>query len=154
MRTGLELLTVLGLATLAAVGTWRLAGPPPRVEVTCDPAAIGPEEVCLETIRDDDGILWIDARTEEEWRRDGLPGSIHLTTAGGADFDGLVADHGDRIATAERAVVYCGDLGCGLSKEVAGRLRGYGLIHDVRALHGGWAALKAAGWVTDSNPAP
>ncbi len=153
MRAWLELLTVLGLATLAAVGTWRLAGPPPA-EVTCDPAAIGPEEVCLETIRDDADILWIDARTEAEWRRDGLPGSIHLTTTGGADFDGLVAVHGDRIATAEKAVVYCSDLGCGLSKEVAGRLRGYGLIHDVRALYGGWAALKAAGLITDSNPAP
>lgn len=152
MKAGVELLAVLGLAALAAAGAWWLAGPPrPPSVVACDPAAIGPEEVCLETVRNDAGVLWIDARTEAEWRRDGLPESIHLTSA---DFDELVAANGDRIAAAGKAVVYCGDLGCGLSREVAGLLRGYGLIQDARALHGGWAALKAAGLVTDSSREP
>jgi hypothetical protein len=36
---------------------------------------------------------------------------------------------------------------------VAKRLRELGFIPEVRALHGGWDALKQAGLVKDSNPA-
>lgn len=155
MRSGTELLVVLGLAVFAAFGAWRLAGPPPvPVAPDCDPAALPPGEVCLESVRDDASVLWIDARTASEWRHDGLPGSIHLTTAGGEDFDALVAANAGKLAGAERVVVYCGDLGCGISKEVANRLREYGLVREASALYGGWAALKAAGMIKEPTPGP
>ena len=124
--------------------------------MACDPAAISPEEICLATVRaewPEGGFLWIDARSAEEWERDGLAGSVHLTTIGGGSFDEQVEASLERLGTASRAVVYCGSAGCGTSKEVAKRLRELGMIPEVRALHGGWDALRQAGLVKDSNSA-
>lgn len=155
MKSGTELLLVFGVAVLAAIGAWRLAGPAPRTEApSCDPANLPPGEVCLDAVKEDPSVLWIDARTASEWRNNGLPGSLHLTTVGGEDFEARIAEIASRLADAEKIVVYCGDLGCGVSKEVAGRLRDYGLARDARALHGGWSALNAAGMIKGSTPAP
>ncbi|TAE74669.1 MAG: hypothetical protein EAZ65_00095 [Verrucomicrobia bacterium] len=153
MRAGLELALVLVCASLGAVGTWWLTGPPLRVRV-CDPAAIAEEEICLETLQTNwsaDGFLWIDARRAEDWKRDGVEGSLHLTTLEDVDFSKQVEDSLERLVGIQRAVVYCGSSGCGISKEVVLRLRELGLIPEVRALHGGWDALLEAGLVKDSS---
>lgn len=155
MRAGTELMWVLACASLGALATWRIAGPPERV-VACDPAAISAEEICLATLRaewPEGGFVWIDARGAEEWKRDGMAGSIHLTIAGGEAFDAQVEAALERLAVAPRAVVYCGSAGCGTSKEVAKRLRELGMIPEVRALHGGWEALRQAGMIRGSSPA-
>lgn len=155
MKSFTELALVLTCASLGALGTWAYLGPPSR-EVPCDPAAISEEEICLANLRADwpDGsFLWIDARPAEEWQRDGIAGSINLTTAGPISFEEQMEISLDRIGTAPRAVVYCGSAGCGISKEVVKRLREFGLIPEVRALHGGWDALRQAGLVKGSNPA-
>lgn len=155
MKAVAEMVLVLACAGLGAFATWKLGGPPSRA-VACDPAAISSIEICLDTLRaewPEGSFLWIDARGEDEWRRDGLPGSVHLTTAGGADFDGQLAAAGERLIAVRRAVVYCGSSGCGTSKEVAKRIVDYGMLPEVRALHGGWEALRQAGMVRDSSPA-
>jgi rhodanese-related sulfurtransferase len=155
MKAGAELLLVLACASLGALATWRISGPPSRA-VACDPAAISAEEICLATLRaewPEGGFVWIDARDSDEWRRDGIAGSLHLTTVGGGSFDEQVEAALERLATAPRAVVYCGSAACGTSKEVVKRLRELGLIPEVRALHGGWEALRQAGLVTGSSPA-
>lgn len=144
---------VLGCAVLGAVATWKLGGPPSRSPV-CDPATIAPIEICWETLQaewPEGSFLWIDARSEPEWRRDGVPGSIHLTTAGGADFDSQLLAVGERMVSFRKAVVYCGSSGCGVSKEVAKRITEYGVLPEARALHGGWEALRQAGRIKDSN---
>jgi rhodanese-related sulfurtransferase len=155
MKAATELALVLTCASLGALGTWAYVGAPSR-EVPCDPAAISAEEICLANLRSEwpeGSFLWIDARSAEEWRRDGIAGSIHLTTAGPDSFGEQMEASLDRLGTANRAVVYCGSAGCGISKEVVKRLREFGLIPELRALHGGWEALHRAGLVKGSSPA-
>lgn len=154
MKTATELALVLACASFGALATWKIAGPPSRA-VPCDPAAIPAEEICLATLLagwPDGGFLWIDARTVDEWQRDGIAGSVHLSTVDGGGFEEQVEASLDRLATASRAVVYCGSAGCGVSKEVVKRLNELGMIPEVRALHGGWEALHQAGLVTGSSP--
>lgn len=154
MRAATELALVLSCAALGGLGTWMIAGPPSRV-VACDPATLAGGEICLSTLQSDwpEGeFLWIDARTEEEWKRDGIPGSIHLTTVGGGSFEEQVEANLEQLGTAARAVVYCGSAGCGISKEVVKRLEALGMIPEVRALHGGWEAMHQAGLVKGSSP--
>lgn len=154
MRAATELVLVLGCASLGALGTWAIVGKPSR-EVPCDPASIAAEEICLETLRaqwPDGSFLWIDARPAEEWQRDGIEGSINLTTAGTISFEEQMEVSLERLGTASRAVVYCGSAGCGVSKEVVKRLKEFGMIPELRALHGGWQALHQAGLVKGSSP--
>ena len=153
MRTITELAIVLCLASAGAVATWKIAGPPDR-SVACDPAKISEDEVCLATVKAEWGeVLWIDARREEDWKRDGLPGSIHITTMGKVPFDQQVEASMEALVQGRKAVVYCDGINCTLSKEVARQLRGYGLLPEVKALHGGYDALKAAGMIKGSTPA-
>ena len=54
-------------------------------------------------------------------------------------------------------VIYCDDLNCALSHELAERLKHEfeGLVpEDIRVLQGGHVALRAAGRITNSNPEP
>ena len=151
MRTITELALVLTLSSAAAVATWKIAGPPDRSAV-CDPAVIAPDEICLATVQAEwKDVLWIDARPEAEWKKDGVPGSIHLTTVGSGSFEEQMEASFERLGQAQRAVVYCGDVGCGVSKEVVKRLREFGIVSEVKALHGGTAALQAAGLLKSSN---
>ncbi len=155
MKTVAELALVLSCASLGAFGTWAILGAPSR-EVPCDPAAISEEEICLANLQaewPDGSFLWIDARPAEEWQRDGIEGSINLTTAGPLGFEEQMEVSLERLGTASRAVVYCGSAGCGVSKEVVKRLREFGMIPELRALHGGWDALRQAGLVKGSSPA-
>jgi rhodanese-related sulfurtransferase len=154
MRAVTELALVLVLSSLGAVATWKIAGPPDRTvkAVVCDPAKIGPDEICLASVQAEwTDVLWIDARPEAEWKKNGVPGSIHLTTVGGGSFEEQLEASFERLGTAQRAVVYCGDVGCGISKEVVKRLREYGMPPEVKALHGGSAALQVAGLLKNSN---
>lgn len=154
MKTVTELLLVVLVATLGAVATWKIAGPPER-GVACDPAMLSAEEICLDTLTaewPEGSFLWIDARSEEEWEKNGLPGSIHLTTVSDVPFDQQLEQSFEALSTASRVVVYCTSEACGTSKEVVKRLKELGLIPEVRALYGGWAALKYSELVKDSNP--
>jgi len=155
MKTVTELALVLACASLGAVATWKVTGPPSRA-VICDPATITPDEICLSTVQAEwpaGSFLWIDARPAAEWKLNGIPGSIPLTMTGDTSFDEQVEASLEKLGTAQRALVYCGSSGCGVSKEVAKRLKDLGFIPEVRALHGGWDALKQAGLVKDSSPA-
>ena len=155
MRAAAELLLVLACASLGAGATWKKAGPPAR-EIPCDPTTLAAEEICLSTVLaewPEGSFLWIDARTKEEWQRDGLDGSVPLTVVGETSFQEQVEASLEKLATAPRAVVYCGSAGCGTSKEVVKRLTELGMIPEVRALHGGWDALRQAGRVKGSSPA-
>lgn len=156
MRAAGEMALVLGCAALGGLGTWMIVGPPSRV-VACDPSSLAAGEICLSTLQlqadwPEGRILWIDARTADEWKRDGMPGSIHLTTVGGGSFEEQVEANLEQLGTAPRAVVYCGSAGCGISKEVVKRLEALGMIPEVHALHGGWEALHHAGLVKGSSP--
>ncbi|WP_035605737.1 rhodanese-like domain-containing protein [Haloferula sp. BvORR071] len=154
MRTIAELGLVLLLATAGAVGTWKIAGPPDR-SVPCDPKQISPDEVCLATVKAEWGdVLWIDARSEADWKRDGLEGSIHITTMGQVPFDQQIEANMEAIMKGHKAVVYCNGVKCTVSKETARQLRDFGMLPEVKALHGGYDALNAAGMIKLRGSSP
>lgn len=163
MNTFAQVAVIGAMSVAAAVGQWKYAPEPGKpTPVACDPALMPADEICLATAQDtwakDGGLLWIDARSAGEWKADGLPGSIHLTTVGGENFDDLLEQAMPRLMESKRAVVYCGSTSCGISKEVVTRLQTYGMvpgiIAEAKALHGGHDALKSAGLLTSPNSKP
>ena len=148
-----QLAAVSAFALAAAGGTWLVKGPPQRT-LPCDPAKIAADEVCIEQIPADSAVLWVDARSRAEWRKNGLPGSVLWNLDPAEDLNAFEAETAMRIAETPRVIVYCGDENCGVSRQVAKRILEIGLTDDVKVLHGGWRALEAAGRVTGSNSGP
>ncbi len=147
-------LIAIGCISLAAAGaTYFIKGAPER-RLTCDPATLKPDEVCLGQIPSDSKVLWVDARLREDWEKTGLPGSVLWNLAPGEDMQAFEAAVALRIMETPRVIVYCGDENCGLSRQIAERIRGLELGAEVSVLHGGWRALNEAGWIKDSSPAP
>lgn len=150
-------LAELGLVSLVALGaagaTYLIAGPPART-FQCDPALLKPDELCLESVPDSPDIVWVDARSRADWKKNGLGGSLLWNLDPSEDMQAFEAAAAEKIAISPQVVVYCGDENCGVSRQVAARIRALDLGAEVRVLHGGWRALKDAGRVKDSNPEP
>ena len=146
-----QLAAILGISLAAAGGTYWIKGPPGRI-LSCDPATLKPGEVCLEQISPDAKVLWVDARLRKDWVKNGLPGSVLWNLDPGEDMQAFEADVAMRIMETLRVIVYCGDENCGLSHQIADKIRGLQLGADVSVLRGGWRALSEAGRIKDSNP--
>jgi rhodanese-related sulfurtransferase len=87
-----------------------------------------------------DEVLWVDARSRAAFEAGHASGALRLALE---EWDALLFDHFDSLASAERPiVVYCDGAKCGKSKEVAAKLRDLG-IPDAHYLVGGWQALAA-----------
>lgn len=148
-----QLAIITAIALAAAGGTFLIKGPPQRA-LRCDPATIKPDEVCLQQIPADAPVVWVDARSRADWQKNGLPGSLLWNLDPAEDAAAFEAEVAMKIAEVPRAVVYCGDENCGVSRQVAARIREIGLEADVSVLHGGWRALSEAGRVTSSSRNP
>jgi rhodanese-related sulfurtransferase len=148
-----QLMTVAAIALAAAGGTFVIKGPPHR-GLRCDPAAIKPDEVCLEQVPADAAVVWVDARSRADWEKNGLPGSLLWNLDPAEDTAAFEAEVAMKIVETPRAVVYCGDENCGVSRQVAQRIRDLGLEAEVVVLHGGWRALSEAGRVRNSSRNP
>jgi rhodanese-related sulfurtransferase len=148
-----QLAVITSIALTAAGGTFLIKGPPQRA-LRCDPATIKPDEVCLEQIPPDAAVVWVDARSRADWRKNGLPGSVLWNLDPAEDATAFEAEVAMRIAETPRAIVYCGDENCGVSRQVAARIREIGLEAEVSVLHGGWRALSEAGRVRNSSRNP
>ncbi len=136
-------LSVIGsLSVAAAAGTWMVQGPPITSVVTCDPATIGPDEICLSQVSGK--VLWIDARARAEWEEKRVEGSALWNLNSGEDQQAMELEIATRMLEAELVVVYCGSKACDTSRHVADRARKLGLGPDVKVLHGGWDALKGS----------
>lgn len=151
MNAASQAAVIVALALAGAVGTWAVKGPPERV-LRCLPGQLKPDEVCLEAVPGD-GVVWVDARPRKDWMANGLEGSMLWNIDPAEDMQAFEAEAVTRIAMTPRVVVYCGDENCGVSRQVAARIRGLDLGAEVLVLHGGWRALREAGRVKDSNPA-
>lgn len=146
-----EMAVVAGLVVLASGVHWLAGGKPsgdPVVRVASTPLREG--EVSAESLRADgvEGVLFIDARREDQWRDDGMPGSIHLSLLGETSLDEQIMVHAEALMNARRIVVYCDGPECSLSHDLVDRLRkDYAdfLGGDLLVVHGGITALKAAG---------
>ena len=83
-------------------------------------------------------LLWVDARSTEEYGAEHVPGALLLNLE---NWDQLFPKFLDQWTPGEKVVVYCGVATCELSREVAERLRKNG-ISAVFVLKGGWEAWK------------
>jgi rhodanese-related sulfurtransferase len=153
MNALVQLAAISAIALAAAGGTFLIKGPPQRA-LHCDPATIKPDEVCLEQIPAEAAIVWVDARSRVDWQKNGLPGSLLWNLDPAEDATDFEAEVAMRIAETPRAIIYCGDENCGVSRQVAERIRALGLEAEVSVLHGGWRALREAGRVSDSSRNP
>jgi rhodanese-related sulfurtransferase len=144
---------IAAIALAAAGGTWLLKGPPART-LRCEPALLKPDEICLESISDETVVVWVDARSRADWEASGVPGSVLWNLDPAEDMQAFEMQVAMKIAENPRVVVYCGDENCGVSRQVAERIRALDLGAEVSVLHGGWRALSEAGRVKGSSPAP
>ena len=147
-----QLVSVGIVSLLAAGATYWVKGPPVR-KLACDVATLKPDEVCLQQIPADAKVLWVDARSRKEWQRDGLKGSVLWNLDPSEDMAAFEVKIVPLILETPRVIVYCGGEECGLSRQVANRIRALDMGADVSVLRGGWDALRDAGRVKDSNPA-
>lgn len=151
MSSSTELALVVAVAGLLGSASWMIDGRPPGIP---DPAGTGVPlregEVRLEQLSETqrEGSLWVDARAPAIWRIDGLDGSINLSTQGGIPLDRQVAVHAEALLGAERIVVYCDDVFCGLSHQLVEALEADFsdlLGGEIVILHGGARALREEG---------
>ena len=86
-------------------------------------------------------LLWIDARSEAEYRNEHVPGALRLVAESWEQLAPRVLEAWEPDRT---AIVYCASPGAQASREVAGRLRDFKL-GPVFVLQGGWKAWKQKG---------
>jgi rhodanese-related sulfurtransferase len=146
-----QLASITAIALAAAGGTGLVKGPPDRL-LHCDPATLKPDEVCLESIPADRDVVWVDARPRKDWEKSGVPGSVLWNLDPAEDMQAFEAEVAMKIAMNPHVIVYCGDESCGVSRQIAERIRALDLGAEVFVLHGGWRALSEAGRVRGSNP--
>lgn len=148
MKALAQLASISVLALAGVGGTFLIAGPPLRTLV-CDPALLKPDELCLESVPDSAEIVWIDARSRADWKKNGLPGSLLWNLDPSEDMQAFEAEVASKVAVSPRVIVYCGDENCGVSRQVAARIRALDLGAQIHVLHGGWRALREAGRVSE-----
>jgi rhodanese-related sulfurtransferase len=84
-----------------------------------------------------DTAIWVDARPDEEFARDHVPGAISLNED---HWNALLPQFLAAWSPEKKVVVYCSSLSCNASREVARRLRKEAQLQNVFVLEGGWEA--------------
>ena len=84
-----------------------------------------------------DSALWVDARADEEYAREHVPGALPLNQE---HWDEQLLKVVEAWSPEKRVVVYCSSKECGASREVARRLRSNAGLTNVMVLTGGWEA--------------
>ena len=82
-------------------------------------------------------VIWVDARPDEEFARDHVPGALSLNED---RWNELLPQFLAVWSPEKKVVVYCSSLSCNTSREVARRLRKEAQLSDVFVLEGGWEA--------------
>lgn len=146
MKILVQAAVIVVLALLGAGATYLFRGAPDR-SVPCDAATLISDEVCLAKVMGEwqGQVLWIDARSRAEWRRGTVAGSLLWNIDEQEDMQAFEAAGAMRMMDGQRVVVFCSNENCGVSRQVADRIRALQLGNEVVVLHGGWRALQAAG---------
>ena len=84
-----------------------------------------------------ENTIWVDARPDNEFARDHVPGAISLNED---RWNELLPQFLAVWAPGKKIIVYCSSLSCNASREVAHRLRKEAQLSDVFVLEGGWEA--------------
>ena len=105
--------------------SWRSSIPPSEL-VNVDQARAWGEDA-----------IWVDARTDEEFAHDHVPGALSLNEDRWTE---LLPEFLATWSPGKKVVVYCSAESCDLAREVGERLRKEAQIPDVFVLEGGWEA--------------
>jgi rhodanese-related sulfurtransferase len=98
-----------------------------------------PSVLLSEVSKWNDPVLWVDARSIEEYTSDHIPGAVRLTED---NWNELLPDLLKVWAPDSAIIVYCDSQKCHASNEVAKRLREEVGLKNVYTLRGGWTAWK------------
>ena len=79
--------------------------------------------------------IWVDARPDEEFARDHVPGAVSLNED---RWNELLPQFLATWSPDKKVVVYCSSQSCNASREVAKRLRDEAQLKNVFVLQGGW----------------
>ena len=82
-----------------------------------------------------DGAIWVDARPDNEFEREHVPGALLLNED---RWNELLPQFLAAWSPEKKVVVYCSTQGCNASREVARRLRNEAQLKEVFVLEGGW----------------
>ncbi len=84
-----------------------------------------------------ENAIWVDARPDEEFARDHVPGAISLNED---RWNDLIGGFLATWTPDKKVVVYCSSQSCNASRDVAHRLRNQTQppIQNVFVLEGGW----------------
>ncbi len=145
MKAWAQLAAVLALTAAAAGTTYWVKGPPQRAP-RCEAAKLQADEVCLQRVMDEwqGKVLWVDARPRGDWARDGMAAALLWNLDTHENMQAFEAEVAGRMLDGSRVVVYCSNENCGVSRQVAERIKALQLGNEVYVLYGGWRALAAA----------
>ena len=132
LRAVREGLILIGLAFLPAIGEGIYF----RDKVSWQSPISASELVTVDQARSwGDSAIWVDARPDEEFSRDHVPGAFSLNED---HWNELLAQFLPNLSPDKKVVVYCSAESCNAAREVAKRLRDEAQLKDVFVLQGGW----------------
>jgi rhodanese-related sulfurtransferase len=132
LRAVREGLILIGLAFLPAIGEGIYF----RDKVSWQSPIPASELVTVDQARAwSDGAIWVDARPDEEFARDHVPGAFLLNED---HWNELLAQFLPNLSRDKKVVVYCSAESCNAARDVAKRLRDEAQLKDVFVLQGGW----------------
>jgi rhodanese-related sulfurtransferase len=82
-----------------------------------------------------DGAIWVDARPDEEFARDHVPGAFSLNED---RWNELLPQFLPNWSPGKKVVIYCSAASCNAARDVAKRLRDEAQLKEVFVLQGGW----------------
>ena len=127
-----QAVALLGASLVLGLVTKWVHPKAPAWSIHSEPLLAG--EVLPATIEEEFGgdVLWIDARPEEQYLEDHIPGALLINPQ---DTDNQLFEHFEQIQTETRpVVVYCGSRGCKASKTVADYLRENTILDPILVL--------------------
>lgn len=151
MKSTAQLGLITAIAMVGGFGNWLVNGRPsgiPANDYTPPKQAdLGPGEITLSQLENEDGIVWIDARHPDKWKTNGLPGSISISLSAPTPLSAQIENHAQTLFNAGMLVIYCDSAACDASQQLAERLKTdyAGVVPaKIYTLHGGFTALQAA----------
>jgi rhodanese-related sulfurtransferase len=132
LRAVREGLLLIALAFLPAIGEVIHF----RNEISWQSSIPASELVTVDQARAwGDGAIWIDARPDDEYARDHIPGAFSLNED---HWNELLPQFLPNWSPERKVVVYCSAESCNAARDVAKRLRDEAQLKDVFVLQGGW----------------
>jgi len=120
------------LALFLSLLTWSIhPGTPSYYKVELEDGEI----LLTIALQSTDPVIWIDARSKENFELDHIPGAILLNED---NWEYLLAEFMEKWNPDLKVIVYCDSLLCRASKNVAQRLQDELQLNNIYTLYGGW----------------